>query len=55
MLAQGITPQLVIETLGHADIGTTMNIYAHLIPAMRREAIDKMNALFRKTTGSGNG
>ncbi len=45
MLAQGVSPRVVMETLGHSQIGTTMNVYAHVLPQMQREAADLMDAL----------
>ena len=32
--------------LGHAEIGVTMNTYAHVLPALRQEAADAMDELF---------
>ncbi len=29
-----------MEVLGHAEIGVTMNTYAHVLPALRQEAAD---------------
>jgi len=31
---------MVIETLGHSNISTTMDIYSHVMPALRQEAAD---------------
>lgn len=33
-----VQPHVVQERLGHSNIGTTMNIYAHVIPAQQKEA-----------------
>ena len=30
LLKNGVNPKLIQEWLGHSDISTTMNIYAHL-------------------------
>jgi integrase len=38
LLAQGAHPRVIMETLGHSRIDLTMNTYAHVIPALRREA-----------------
>jgi integrase len=40
-LAQGVHPRVVMEMLGHL----TMNTYSHVIPALERDAADRMNAL----------
>lgn len=45
MLAQGIAPRVVMETLGHSQISLTMNTYSHVVPALQREAADRMDAV----------
>ena len=45
LLAQGIHPRVVMEMLGHSTIALTMNTYSHVIPALERDAADRMNAL----------
>jgi integrase len=47
MLAQGVSPRVVMETLGHSTIGMTMNTYAHVIPALQQDAADLMDAILR--------
>ncbi len=42
LLAQGVSPRVVMDVLGHSQIGLTMNTYAHVIPELRREAADRM-------------
>jgi integrase len=44
LLAQGVAPRVVMEILGHSQIAVTMNIYSHVLPAVEREAADRMNA-----------
>ena len=34
--------------LGHADIGTTMNIYSHVDMEMKKNTANKINGLFKK-------
>jgi integrase len=34
----------VMETLGHSQISLTMNTYSHVLPALQREAADRMEA-----------
>ena len=46
LLAQGISPRVVMDVLGHSQISLTMNTYAHVLPEMRREAASRMNELF---------
>ena len=45
LLAQGVSPRVVMETLGHSQISLTMNTYAHVLPAMQRDAAERMDAL----------
>jgi integrase len=45
LLAQGVQPRVVMETLGHSQISLTMNTYAHVIPELQREAADRMEAV----------
>ena len=35
LLAQGESPRMITEVLGHRQIRLTMNTYAHIMPAMR--------------------
>ena len=37
--------------LGHADIQTTMNIYAHVLNETKKASADKQNALFTELMG----
>jgi hypothetical protein len=34
-----------METLGHSQISLTMNTYSHVLPALQRDAADKMEAV----------
>jgi hypothetical protein len=36
LLAQGVPPRVIMEILGHPQIGITMNLYSHVLPAMIR-------------------
>ena len=40
-----------MELLGHSQMRTTMDIYSHVMPALAREAADRMGALL--LTGKG--
>ncbi|MGH2363442.1 MAG: tyrosine-type recombinase/integrase [Chloroflexota bacterium] len=44
LLAQGVHPRVVMETLGHSTIALTMNTYSHVMPELQREAANKMDA-----------
>lgn len=39
LIAQGIHPRVVMEILGHSEIGTTMNIYGHVLPEVQAAAL----------------
>jgi integrase len=45
LLAQGVHPRVVMETLGHSQISLTMNTYSHVIPALQRDAAERMDMI----------
>lgn len=45
LLAQGVHPRTVMETLGHSQISLTLNTYSHVMPAVLRDAATKMDAI----------
>jgi integrase len=47
LLAEGISPRVVMETLGHSRIAVTMDTYTHVMPALQREAADAMDRTLR--------
>jgi len=47
LLAQGVHPKVVQETLGHSQISLTMDTYSQVLPQVAREAAQKMNAVLR--------
>jgi integrase len=46
LLSQNVPPKDVQVLAGHADFGTTMDIYGHLMPGAQKEAARKMEKLF---------
>jgi hypothetical protein len=34
-----------MEVLGHSQIGITMNLYSHVLPAMQKEIANSMDAI----------
>ena len=38
MLRQGVHPKIVQERLGHAKVGTTLDIYSHITPGLQQAA-----------------
>jgi integrase len=53
LIAQGVHPRVIMEILGHSQISTTMNTYAHVLPATQREAT-KIDALFPERAAPDN-
>lgn len=45
LLVQGVSPRVVMDVLGHSQIGLTMNTYSHVIPDLRRDAADRIEQL----------
>jgi integrase len=45
LLAAGVPIKVVSERLGHATIAMTLDVYAHVLPAMDREAAERFGAL----------
>jgi integrase len=43
LLAQGASMRVVMEQLGHSQIALTMNTYAHIAPALMRDAADRLD------------
>ena len=47
LLAQGVHPRVVMETLGHSQISLTMDTYTHVVPSLQRDAADRIDAVLR--------
>jgi integrase len=50
LLAQGVAPRVVMETLGHSQISLTMNTYSHVTPALGRAAADEIDTVLGPRT-----
>ena len=48
LLSGGAKPTDVQELLGHSDVNTTMNIYAHALQESDRKAADALETLLKK-------
>lgn len=44
LLALGLSPQVVMEIVGHSAIEMTMNVYGHVSLDNQRAALDLLNA-----------
>lgn len=47
LLHQKVQPRVVADLLGHSEIRTTMDLYSHVAPVLRREAAEQMDALLK--------
>ena len=45
LLQAGVPVQVVAQRLGHAQISMTLEVYAHALPDMQRDAAAKLGAL----------
>lgn len=45
LLAQGVDPRTIMETLGHSQISLTLNTYSHVLPNLKRDAAKRMHDL----------
>jgi integrase len=52
MLSAGVPVKVVSERLGHATIALTLDIYAHVLPAMDGEAAERFAALVHGAAAS---
>jgi integrase len=41
----GVLPKVISERLGHASIGITMDLYAHVMPGMQEDAVARHDAV----------
>jgi len=48
LLAQGVSPRVVMEILGHSHIALTMNTYTHFVPELRRDAAARMESMLQQ-------
>jgi integrase len=50
LLAEGVQPRVVMETLGHSQISLTLNTYSHVIPTLMADAADSMDRALSRAT-----
>ena len=51
LLSQGVPQRVIMDQLGHSSITVTMNIYAHVMPAMHTDSAARMDALLQREEG----
>ena len=49
MIRAGVPINVISERVGHADHSITCSIYSHLLPGMRREAVERFERLLRES------
>ena len=47
LVACGVSPRVVMEILGHSQIGLTMDVYTHVTQDTQREALGNMDRLLK--------
>ncbi|MFA9430764.1 site-specific integrase [Egicoccus sp. AB-alg2] len=52
LLQAGVPIKVVSERLGHSKVALTLDVYAHVLPAMDQAAADAIGALVRTATPS---
>jgi integrase len=51
LLAEGVSPRVIMETLGHSRISVTMDTYTHVMPALMRDAADAIDRTLARDDG----
>jgi integrase len=49
LLAQGVNPRVVMDTLGHSQVSLTLNTYSHVLPALQHDAAVRINAVLAES------
>lgn len=47
LLADGVSPKVIQERLGHSSITITLDIYSHVLPSMQSDATSKMEKMLK--------
>ena len=48
LLKQGVHPKIASETLGHSQVGITLDRYSPMLPDMQQGAVKAMEETFRQ-------
>jgi integrase len=47
MIAAGVNIKVISQSLGHANIGITLDTYGHLLPSMAKTAAEQFDNLLK--------
>jgi integrase len=47
LLANGVSPKVIQERLGHSSISITLDIYSHILPSMQSDATSKLERMLK--------
>lgn len=53
LIAAGEHPRVIMQTLGHSQISTTMDVYGHVLEETHRQAVDRLDALLADSEEGG--
>jgi integrase len=53
LINQGLPAKSVSGRLGHANIGTTYDIYGHYLKSTDKEASDRLEQVYKNMKGNG--
>ncbi|MGB3044570.1 MAG: site-specific integrase [Xanthobacteraceae bacterium] len=48
LLKNGVNPKIASERLGHSKVGTTLDLYQHVMPGMQEDAAKAVDAALKK-------
>jgi integrase len=48
LLAQGVPARVVMDVLGHSQVSLTLNTYSHVVPSLRTDAAERMDAVLAR-------
>ena len=51
LLAQGVHPRVVMETLGHSQVSLTLDTYSHVLPSLQAEAATRLDDAIGRQIG----
>jgi hypothetical protein len=52
MLSAGVHPKIASERPGHSNIGTTLDLYSHVMPGMQADAAEQVDVALQAAISS---